>query len=142
MREGMASPKTEAEVTRPRGIQEDLEHLLAGAAIKGAQAVARVRLGMILLLIYSRMHVVLSTCLAIATLSVTLLLNGTFSWVTASFAACCYISLAWLILQTNRFVLETVPELEQRRRLSRLLPPSLVDRVMHEGTGASSPSTR
>jgi adenylate cyclase len=215
-----------------------LEHLLAGAAIKGAQAVARVRLGMILLLIiipraavfvtgeqlpldparivasslfliysvwmlwrmhrvqpdphrvlwghalqtvvdfsyfafmgwrllvaqghlnmartavgcallmsfslvsYSRMHVVLSTCLATATLWVTLLLSGTFSWVTASFAACCYVSLGWLILQTNRFVLETVPELEQRRRLSRLLPPTLVDRVMHEGTGVLAPAQR
>jgi hypothetical protein len=51
MRECMASPKTEAAVSRPQGIQEDMEQLLAGAAIKGAQAVAKVRLGMILLLI-------------------------------------------------------------------------------------------
>jgi adenylate cyclase len=234
----MASPKTEVAVSRPQGAQEDMERLLAGAAIKGAQAVAKVRLAMILLLIiipraavvlageslpidpartvasslfliysvwmigrmrraqpdpqrvlwgqvlqtlvdfsyfafmgwrllvvqgniniartavgcallmcfslvsYSRMHVVLSTFMATATLWGTLLLSGGFSWVTASFAACCYVSLGWLILQTNRFVLETFPELEQRRRLSRLLPPSLVDRVMREGTGVLAPAQR
>lgn len=238
MREGMARPTTEAAVSRPQGAQEDMEQLLAGAAIKGAQAVAKVRLGMIVLLIlipraavfltgeslpidpartvasalfliysvgmiwwmrrarpdphqvlwgqvlqtlvdfsyfafmgwrllvvqgniniartavgcallmsfslvsYSRMHVVLSTCMATATLWITLVLSGGFSWVTASFAACCYVSLGWLILQTNRFVLETFPELEQRRRLSRLLPPSLVSRVMREGTGVLAPAQR
>ncbi len=233
----MASSKTEAAVTRPQGAQEDMEHLLAGAAIKGAQAVAKVRLAMIVLLTvvprsaviltpeempidpirivgtslfilysvwmvwrlrraqpnprrvlwgqvfqslvdfsffaligwtlvvqghidlirtavgcallmsfslvsYSRMHVVLSTSLAVATFSSLLALNGTFSWVTATFAACCYVSLGWLILQTNRFVLETFPELEQRRRLSRLLPPTLVTRVMREGTGVLAPAQR
>jgi adenylate cyclase len=238
MRERMASPKSEGAVTRPQGAQQDMEHLLAGAALKGAQAVAKVRLGMVLLLIliprsavfltgeslpidpgrtvasslfllysvwmlwrtrrahpdphrvlwgqvlqtlvdfsylafmgwrllvaqghihtartavacalmmsfslvsYSRMHVVLSTCLAVVTFSGTLVLSDTFSWVTASFAACCYVSLGWLILQTNRFVLETFPELEQRRRLSRLLPPTLVARVMREGTGVLAPAQR
>jgi adenylate cyclase len=115
--------------------------------VQGNINIARTAVGCALLMSfslvsYSRMHVVLSTCMATATLWITLVLSGGFSWVTASFAACCYVSLGWLILQTNRFVLETFPELEQRRRLSRLLPPSLVSRVMREGTGVLAPAQR
>jgi adenylate cyclase len=233
----MARLMTEAAKTRPQGMHEDIELLLAGAALKGAQAVSKVRLGLVVLLIvfqrstvllsgeslpvdpartvasslyllyagwmfwrlrrarpdprrvlwghvlhslvdfgyfvfmgwrflviqghvdearpavgcallmcfalvsYSRMHVVLSTFLAGASFTFTLM-TGQFSWITVSFVLCIYISLGWLIFQTNRFVLEIFPELEQRRRLSRLLPPALVDRVMRDGTGVLAPAQR
>jgi adenylate cyclase len=91
---------------------------------------------------YSRLHVLLSTVLVMASHVFLRWYTGTFSPAGVTFVLGCYIGLGLLIDRTNTAVSGMFLALRRRDNLSRFLPRQVVERVLQHGDVSLAPVQR